>query len=464
MDEPGRAAPSARDSGPARDSGRREARSGAAGEEDGPAAESEAWFPGDGSLTAHYDYPLPGDRVARYPADRRDRSRLLVADRSAGEISDRRFRDLAELVPAGDALVLNDTRVIPARLRGEKPTGASCEVLLLRPLAEEAGGEDPGPGPRSGPEGGARPEGARGAGGGPGGAAFSRRWKALVRPGGKLKPGRTVVVAPDLRVEVEDFAGDGARVVRLVGDGSPRELLERRGETPLPPYIDRAAEPGDRDRYQTVYADREGSVAAPTAGLHFTPDLLRRLREKGVEIARVTLHVGVGTFRPVDAERPADGELHAERYEVSAETARRLNRVRESGGRVWAVGTTSTRVLETAVEPDDGGPEASSSRPGGAGELAGEAGSGTGAARSGGRATGPPVRYRPSRGETDLFIHPPYRFRGVDRLITNFHLPRSSLLMLVAAFAGRGLTEAAYRHAVREGYRFYSYGDATLFL
>ena len=375
------------------------------------AADGVGWFPGDGSRTAHYDYPLPEERVARYPADRRDRSRLLVADRATGEVSDRSFRDLADLVPAGDALVLNDTRVIPARLRGEKPTGASCEVFLLRPVAE---GDSPDSwGNSSGPD------------DGPG---FGRRWKALVRPGGKLKPGRTVVVSPELRVEIEDFAADGARVVRLVGDGDPRELVERHGETPLPPYIDREPEPGDRRRYQTVYADprREGSVAAPTAGLHFTDGLLDRLREKGVEIARVTLHVGIGTFRPVDEERPEEAELHAERYRVSAETAERLNRVRGGGGNVWAVGTTSTRVLET---------------------VASEEGS-----------------YRPGHGETDLFIHPPYRFRGVDRLITNFHLPRSSLLMLVSAFAGRELNEAAYRHAVEGGYRFYSYGDACLFL
>lgn len=384
---------------------------------------SEAWFPGDGSRTGHYDYPLPEDRVARYPADRRDRSRLLVADRVAGEISDRRFRDLVDLIPAGDALVLNDTRVIPARLRGEKPTGASCEVFLLRPLS---GGDSPDPDPDPDPD----AEAPAGDAGAPG---FGRRWKALVRPGGKLKPGRTVVVSSELRVEIEDFAADGARVVRLAGDGSPRELVERHGETPLPPYIDREPEPGDRRRYQTVYADREreGSVAAPTAGLHFTAELLDRLREKGVEIARVTLHVGIGTFRPVDEERPEQAELHAERYRVSAETSGRLNRVREAGGSVWAVGTTSTRVLETVADPGDGEE---------------------------------PARYRPGRGETDLFIHPPYRFRGVDRLITNFHLPRSSLLMLVAAFAGRELTEAAYRHAVAADYRFYSYGDACLFL
>ena len=380
-------------------------------------AGGEDWFPGDGSRTSHYEYPLPEGRVARYPADRRDRSRLLVADRGTGGIADRRFRDLAELIPAGDALVLNDTRVIPARLRGEKPTGASCEVLLLRPLPEddtESDAEDDAESDAENP-------------------AFGARWKALVRPGGKLKPGRTVVVGPDLRVEIEDFAEDGARVVRLVGDGDPRELVERHGETPLPPYIDREPEPGDRRRYQTVYADRrrEGSVAAPTAGLHFTDGLLDRLREKGVEIARVTLHVGIGTFRPVDADRPEEGELHAERYRVSAETADRLNRVREAGGRVWAVGTTSTRVLETVAESGDGDE---------------------------------PARYRPGRGETDLFVHPPYEFRGVDRLITNFHLPRSSLLMLVSAFAGRDLVEAAYRHAVAGDYRFYSYGDACLFL
>ena len=359
--------------------------------------------------TSDFDYELPEGRIARFPADRRDESRLLVVRRGAagagndgledGRLEDRRFRELADLVPAGDALVLNDTRVLPARLLGTKPTGADGEVLLLRPLDGNEGeaGEAPG-----------------------------RRWKALVRPGGKLKPGRTLVVADDLRVEIEDFAEGGGRIVRLEGEGEPRELIERHGEMPIPPYLDRPSVPLDRERYQTVYAEQEGSVAAPTAGLHFTDELLERLEAKGVRLVRITLHVGVGTFRPVEAERPEEHELHEERYEVSPEAARALNEVCGDGGAIWAVGTTATRTLETVADAEG--------------------------------------RIHAGSGVTDLFIHPPHRFRAVDRLVTNFHLPRSSLLMLVSAFAGHGLTMRAYRHAVEAGYRFYSYGDAMAVL
>ncbi|MFW6193133.1 MAG: tRNA preQ1(34) S-adenosylmethionine ribosyltransferase-isomerase QueA, partial [Gemmatimonadota bacterium] len=252
----------------------------------------------------------------------------------------------------------------------------------------------------------------------------ARRWRALVRPGGKLKPGRVVDVAPGFRIHVVGSTPDGGRVVELEGEATSGELIRRHGETPIPPYLEREAEPSDRDRYQTVYAERTGSVAAPTAGLHFTPDLLDDLRDRGVRLVRVTLHVGIGTFRPVDADRPEDHELHPEAYRVEPSAARALNRTREAGGRIWAVGTTTVRTLETVVEPDG--------------------------------------RIRAGEGWTDLFIHPPHRFRAVDRLVTNFHLPRSSLLMLVAAFAGRERTLAAYRHAVEAGYRFYSYGDAMV--
>lgn len=363
--------------------------------------------------TTDFEYELPGGRIARFPADRRDESRLLVIRRDGGPGSgagsgptergvasggaapgrrgafeDRRFRELPDLVPAGDALVLNDTRVLPARLLGRKPTGASGEVLLLRPVDDGEG----------------------------------RRWEALVRPGGKLKPGRTLVVHDELRVEIEAATGSGGRLVRLVGEGDPRELVERHGRMPIPPYLERPSVPLDRERYQTVYAAEDGSVAAPTAGLHFTRPLLGRLEAKGVRLVRITLHVGVGTFRPVDAERPEDHELHEESFRVSGPAAAALNEVREAGGAVWAVGTTAARTLETVAD---------------------EAG-----------------RFRAAGGRTDLFIHPPYRFRGVDRLVTNFHLPRSSLLMLVSAFAGHRRTLAAYRHAVDAGYRFYSYGDA----
>ena len=341
----------------------------------------------DGSRTSDYDYELPAGLVASRPAARRDDSRLLVL-RSDGGFDDRRFPDLPDLLSPGDALVLNDTRVFPARLAGRKPTGAEVEVLLVRPL------ETP------------------------------DRWEALVRPGGKLKPGRVVDVADGLRVRIEDSLPGGARLVRLEGDGEPWGLIERHGRVPLPPYIDRPADAEDARRYQTVYAEHRGSVAAPTAGLHFTEELLERIARAGIELVRLTLHVGIGTFRPVSAERPEDHELHAERYSVPPEAAAALNRIRAAGGRIWAVGTTSVRTLETVC--------------------------------------GAEGTFRPSEGWTDLFIRPGHRFRGVDALVTNFHLPRSSLLMLVAAFAGRERVLAAYRHAVAGGYRFYSYGDAMV--
>ncbi len=378
--------------------------------------------------TADFDYELPESRIARYPADRRDRSRLLVLRREDGSLEDRRFDVLPELLDPGDALVLNDTRVFPARLRGRKPTGARAEVFLLRPM-------DGGQPAESGKE--------------PG----ERRWRALVRPGGKLKPGREVVVADDLTVTIEDSLPDGARIVRLEGEGEVRDLIDRHGEVPLPPYIDREPEAADRERYQTVYAEHRGSVAAPTAGLHFTPELLEEVADRGVAIVRVTLHVGVGTFRPVDAERPEDHELHAERYRVAPAAARTLNRVRREGGRVWAVGTTAVRTLETVVRAEPSADGGADERP--------DDGSNEAFAGPEDPGRGP---YRAGEGWTDLFIHPPYRFRGVDALITNFHLPRSSLLMLVAAFAGTGPTLRAYRHAVEEGYRFYSYGDAMAVL
>jgi S-adenosylmethionine:tRNA ribosyltransferase-isomerase len=340
--------------------------------------------------TADFDYDLPASLIANRPAEQRDASRLLVLDHRTGSIRDRIFSDLIDRIPAGDALVLNDTRVFPARLRGRKPTGARAEVFLLRPVP---GTED-------------------------------REWEALVRPGGKLKPGRVVDVADGLSVEVLDSAPGGGRVVRLAGAGEPWRLIEAHGEVPLPPYIERDSDDEDRLRYQTVYARERGSVAAPTAGLHFTSGMLDGLEERGVRLVYVTLHVGVGTFRPVDADRPEDHELHAERYRVDRVAADALNAVREAKGRVWAVGTTSARTLETVV--DDHG------------------------------------RFGAGEGWTDLFIRPSFEFRAVDRLLTNFHLPRSSLLMLVAAFGGFEHVMEAYAHATRCGYRFYSYGDAML--
>lgn len=348
----------------------------------------------DGTRVADYDYALPEGQVARYPAERRDESRLLVLDPEAGTIRHRAFRGLAEMIPGGDLLVVNESRVMPARLLGSKPTGAPAEILLLKPV-QAADWSRPG-----------------------------HLWEALVRPGSKLKPGRTVVVSDELSVEIVGGAAGGGRIVRLITDLDPLDALERFGHVPLPPYLSRPDQPLDRERYQTVYARTPGSVAAPTAGLHFTEALLARLEEYGVRRAEITLHVGPGTFRPVEADDPADHHMHTEVFHIPVETAGAVADVRRAGGRVWAVGTTVVRTLESAATEDGG--------------------------------------VRPGSGATDLFIRPPFRFRVVDALITNFHLPRSTLLMLVAAFGGYEAVMAAYEEAVGEGYRFYSYGDAML--
>lgn len=339
--------------------------------------------------TSDFDYPLDENLIAQRPLDDRDAARLLVVRRDEDRTEHLGVRDLIHLIPPGDILVLNETRVFPARLLGVKPTGAEVEVLLVRPLDPER-----------------------------------RRWYALVRPGGKLKPGRVVEVADELRVVIEDSAEAGGRIVRLDTSLPIDEAIDRYGHTPLPPYIRRDDDAADRERYQTVYAREQGSVAAPTAGLHFSRELLDGLERRGVLIARVTLHVGPGTFRPVAAEDPSDHELDAERYRVSPEAADAINRVRQGGGSIWAVGTTVVRVLETLTDADR--------------------------------------RTQPGQGWTDLFILPGHRFRAVDHLLTNFHLPRSTLLMLVAAFAGRRRTLRAYEQAMEAGYRFYSYGDAML--
>ena len=341
--------------------------------------------------TADFDYPLDETLIAQHPLPRRDSSRMLVVHRSSGSLEDRTFAELPQLVESGDVLVLNDTRVFPARLLGQKPSGAAAEVLLLE---------------RVDPEG--------------------RTWRALVRPGGKLKPGRFVRVADDLGVVIERSLAGGARLVRLVTSLEPDEAVARHGHVPLPPYIRRADDDVDRERYQTVYARETGSVAAPTAGLHFSRALMRSIEGRGARLARLTLHVGPGTFRPVDVENPADHRLDSEWYRVTAEAAETINGARVAGGSIWAVGTTSVRTLEA---------------------VAGSKG-----------------RVRAAEGRTDLFIRPGHRFAAVDRLITNFHLPCSTLLMLVAAFAGYELTMAAYRHAVEERYRFYSYGDSMVVL
>lgn len=309
----------------------------------------------------------------------------MVLHRSSGEISHKRFADLVDLIPAGDALVLNTTRVFRARLLGVRDNATQAEVLLLRSL----GGLE---------------------------------WEAMVHPGGKLKPGRIVKFAEDFNAEIVATTERRTRVVRLNTPLDVEEAIEKYGHVPLPPYITRADQPADAERYQTVYAKESGSVAAPTAGLHFTPELLDRLAANGVRRADVILHVGAGTFRPVETEHPADHVMHEESYILPARTASILNETRAGGAKIWAVGTTSVRTLESAVG-DDG-------------------------------------LFREKSSDTRIFIRPPYEFRAVDRLITNFHLPRSTLIMLVAAFAGFELTMRAYREAIEAGYRFYSYGDA----
>ncbi|MQA91574.1 MAG: tRNA preQ1(34) S-adenosylmethionine ribosyltransferase-isomerase QueA [Gemmatimonas sp.] len=341
--------------------------------------------------TSDYDFDLPQRLVAQTPAERRDVSRLLTLDRSTGEIGDRIFSDLLDLIPSGDVLVLNETRVFPARLRGRRPGGGEAEVLLLHPESDDPS-----------------------------------IWVALVRPGVKLRPGRIIDVGAELRVGILDVAPDGNRVVRLDTDLPIEKALERYGEVPLPPYIRRRPGPEDQERYQTVYARQTGSVAAPTAGLHFTPELLGRIEARGVTIARLVLHVGIGTFRPVASDDPEAHRMHAEWYRVPVDAAEAINRVRRSGGHVWAVGTTTVRTLETVATAER--------------------------------------EVRTGEGWTDIFIRPPHEFRAVDRLITNFHLPRSTLLMLVAAFAGYDLTMQAYRTAIALGYRFFSYGDAMVIL
>lgn len=332
-----------------------------------------------------FDYALPPELIAQEPLAERSASRLLVLDRASGAIAHRHFTDIVDLIAPEDVLVLNASRVIPARLRGRRASGGPAELLLVR---EEADGT----------------------------------WLAMGHPGGKLKAGRRVDIGPDSAVEIIAVLGGGVRRVRFVGALDARATVAQYGDVPLPPYIRRPTTPADRARYQTVYAAHDGSVAAPTAGLHFTPELLERIRARGTAVATVDLHIGPGTFKPVEVEDLAAHPMHAEAYVMPEEAAALINARRSTGGRVWAVGTTVVRVLETVA--DDQG------------------------------------RVRPRSGLTPLFIYPPYHIRAVDRLITNFHLPRSTLLMLVAAFGGYEAVMAAYRAAVSERYRFYSYGDA----
>ena len=351
-----------------------------------------------GLRTRDYDFALPPELIAQTPLARRDASRLMVVDRAAGTIAHRTFADLPALMREGDVLALNTTRVFRARLLGTRQNGARGEALLLRAL-DPAGPHGPG------------------------------AYEAMVSPGGKLKPGRRLRVADDVDVEVLEVLPERrTRVVRLhTPDGDAAAAIERHGHIPLPPYIQRADDAADAERYQTVYAREAGSVAAPTAGLHVTPELLDALAARGVRRADVLLHVGAGTFKPVEVDDPAEHVMHEEWYDVPAASAALVNEARARGAAVWALGTTTARTLESAA---------------------------------GGETPDADGRVRAGAGETRLFIRPGYQFRAVDRLVTNFHLPRSTLLMLVAALAGYELTMHAYREAVREGYRFYSYGDA----
>lgn len=342
-----------------------------------------------GSRTSHYDYELPEERIAQRAIEPRDASRMLVVDRATGTLGHRTFRDILELIPAGDAIVVNTTRVFRARLLGHRESGGPAEILLLRPVDDT-------------------------------------HYEAMIHPGGKLRPGRIVTIAPGFQVEIVDTTPRHTRIVRLHTTGPALEAIEQHGHVPLPPYIERADEATDTGRYQTVYAEQYGSVAAPTAGLHFTPELLAALDAKGVERIEVLLHVGPGTFRPIADDDPSLHVMHEEWCEVTAAAADRLNAVRARGNKIWVVGTTGVRTLETAA--DEHGV------------------------------------VHPFRGETNIFLRPPYTFRAVDHLITNFHLPKSTLIMLVAAFAGYDLTMHAYRTAVEEQYRFYSYGDAMCLL
>ena len=334
--------------------------------------------------TSDFYFDLPPELIAQTPLERRDTSRLLALDKATGETRHMHFYDLPSLLRPGDCLVLNDSRVLPARLIGRRAGGGACEVLLLIDRGDKV-------------------------------------WECLVRPGKKLRPGAKVAFGDgELTAEVVGEVEGGNRLVRFDYDGIFLETLERLGKMPLPPYIKEELEDGER--YQTVYSKVVGSAAAPTAGLHFTPELLERLRTMGVKVCYVTLHVGLGTFRPVKAENLDEHEMHSEYCVISQETADCINRTKREGGRVVCVGTTSCRTIES---------------------WAGEDGT-----------------LKASAGWTSIFIYPGYRFKVLDALITNFHLPESTLIMLVSALAGREHVLAAYEEAVRERYRFFSFGDA----
>ena len=342
-----------------------------------------------------FDYKLPEELIAQKPQKDRDKCRLMVLRRSDNSIEHRHFFDILEYLKEGDCLLLNDSKVIPARLYGIKEgTGARVEFLLIKRIEGDT-------------------------------------WETMVRPGKRLKPGDSVVFSDEdgkkLRADILDYGEDGTRIVKMDYDGILMERLEEIGSMPLPPYISRPSNDEDKDDYQTVYCHEEGSVAAPTAGLHFTTELLEKAREKGIKTAFVTLHVGIGTFRPVKCETIEEHHMHFEEYSVSEETAEIVNETVLSGGRVISVGTTSTRTAESAACFDEK-----------SGKYLLKAGS----------------------GSTDIFIYPGYEFKIIESLITNFHLPKSTLMMLVSALYDREHILKAYDEAVKEEYRFFSYGDA----
>ena len=336
-------------------------------------------------LTSDFDYELPEELIAQTPLKDRSSSRLLVVNRAEKSYEDHTFTDILEYLNPGDALVLNETKVLPARIHGTKPdTGGAVELLLLKDLEDDT-------------------------------------WECLARPQKRLKKGTKVVFGDNLLTgTVIETKEEGVTVVQFTYQGVFLEILDQIGAMPLPPYIHEKLK--DQDRYQTVYAKNLGSAAAPTAGLHFTPELLKKIEEKGVKIVKITLNVGLGTFRPVQVDDIKDHKMHTETYEISKEAVETLNSIKQNGGKIIAVGTTSVRTLESNLQKYD--------------------------------------KFTPECAETSIFIYPGYEFKAVDGLITNFHLPKSTLIMLVSAFAGKDLIMKAYHHAIEEKYRFFSFGDA----
>lgn len=345
-----------------------------------------------------FDYHLPEELIAQHPADKRENSRLMVIDRENGTVDHKHFYNILEYLNPGDCLVLNNSKVLPARLFGIKEnTGAKIEFLLIKRKAGDI-------------------------------------WETMVRPGKRLHPGDVVSFSEDgkLKAEVLAYGDDGTRIVKFLYEGVFLEILDEIGKIPLPPYIERESDGEDKDRYQTVYCKEEGSVAAPTAGLHFTKELLEEAVKKGIKLAYVTLHVGIGTFRPVKCETIEEHKMHFEEYHIDAENAEIINSTKKSGGKIISVGTTSTRTIESAARKVEG--------------------------------DGKGYVVEPGHGNTDIFIYPGYEFKIVDHLITNFHLPKSTLLMLISALYNREAILKIYKEAVEEKYRFFSYGDAMIIL